>query len=120
MHLITEEQQKDDRLKLLEQQPANEAVAILDKELKDEQEKVAEAAAKIAAMKLSPGVSTAEILEAEANLKKLETAVTNTEAQIVQTKEKFNKQSEADDNSHYGRAQRQEPCLLAMNCWPSS
>ena len=54
-------------------------------------------------------IPNAEVLEAEANAKKLAAAVSNTEAQIVSTKEKFNKQSEADDKSHYGRA-----LLIAM------
>ena len=108
MHLITE-QQKDDRLKLLEEKQSSDAIAILDNQLREQEARVAEAAKKIAAMKLSPNVSNAQILEAEANLKKLETAVTNTEAEIVATKEKFNKQSEADDKSHYGRA-----LLMAM------
>jgi hypothetical protein len=108
MHLITESQ-KDDRLKLLEQQQANAAIAILDQQLAKEEAAVAAAAKRIEQMKLSPSVSTAEVIEAEANLKKLETAVVNTESQIVAAKEKFNKQSEADDKSHYGRA-----LLIAM------
>lgn len=103
MHLITEEQ-KDDRLKLLEQQQANAAIEILNQQLAKEEATVRAAAAKLAEIKLMPGVSPAAVIEAEAELKKLETAVANTEAQIVQTKEKFNKQSEADDKSHYGRA----------------
>jgi len=103
MHLITEEQ-KDDRLKLLEQQQANAALAILNDQLAKEELAVRAAAAKLAEVKLSPGVSPAAVIEAEAELKKLETAVTNTEDQIVQTKEKFNKQSEQDDKSHYGKA----------------
>ncbi len=108
MHLITE-QQKDDRLKLLEEKQSSVAIAILNNQLREEEARVAEAAKKIAAMKLSPSVSNAQILEAEANLKHLEVAVTNTEAEIVATKEKFNKQSEANDKSHYGRA-----LLMAM------
>jgi hypothetical protein len=108
MHLITEEQ-KDDRLKLLEQQQANAAIAILDAQLAKEEAAVRAAAAKLAEVKLSPGVSPAAVIEAEVQLKKLETAVAKTEDQIVQTREKFNKQSEADDKSHYGRA-----LLIAM------
>ena len=102
MHLITEEQ-KDDRLAVLEQQQANKAIAILNAQLAKEEAAVKAAAAKIAEIKLSPGVSPAAVIEAEANLKKLETAVTSTQAQIVQTQEKFNKQAEADDKSHYAR-----------------
>jgi hypothetical protein len=109
MHLITESQ-KDDRLKLLEQEQSNAAIAILNDQMAKEEAAVRAAAAKLAQIKLSPGVSPAAIIEAETELKKLEAVVTNTEAEIVQTKEKFNKQSEADDKSHYGRA-----LLLAMS-----
>jgi hypothetical protein len=109
MHLITESQ-KDDRLKVLEQQQATEAIAILNKQLATEEKDIAEAAAKIAAMKLSPSVSNAEVLEAEANLDKLKAKLAATESEIVQTHEKFNKESEADDKNHYGRA-----LLLAMS-----
>ena len=103
MHLITEEQ-KDNRLKLLENQQANDAIAILNSQLKREQDEVVAAQAKLASLKIGIGISPAQVIEAETNLKKLETRVVETEDKIVQTQEKFNKQSEQNDKSHYGRA----------------
>ena len=108
MHLITEEQ-KDDRLALLEQQQSNAAIAILAAQLDKEKAIVDAAQAKVTAAKSNPFFTPAQVADLEVNLAKAETAVTNTESQIVQTKEKFNKQSEANDKSHYGRA-----LLLAM------
>jgi hypothetical protein len=103
MRLITE-QQMNDRLALLEKKQADEAIAILEKQLKKQQDDVAAAQAKLASQKNSPFVSQAQILEAEANLKKLQAAVVVTETQIVQVEEKYNKQSEAETKGHYGRA----------------
>jgi len=103
MHLITEEQ-KDDRLKLLEEQQSRQAIEILRNQLQGQQDAVAAAQSKLSSLKISIGVSPAQVIEAETNLKKLETEVTNTEDKIVQTQEKFNKQSEQNDKSHYGRA----------------
>lgn len=109
MHLITEKQ-KDDRLKLLEQQQSNAAIAILEQQLAKEKAVMEAAQAKVTQAQANPFFTPAQVLELEVNLKKAETAVTNTEAQIVQTQEKFNKQSEQNDKSHYGRS-----LLLAMS-----
>jgi hypothetical protein len=104
MHLITEEQ-KDDRLKLLEQQQASQAIEILTQQLAKEKAVMDAAAAQVAYAKANPfSFSPAQLAELEANLAKVTAAYTNTEDEIVQTQEKFNKQSEANDKSRYGRA----------------
>jgi hypothetical protein len=104
MHLITEEQ-KDDRLKALEQQQANAAVQILEDQLAKEKAAMDAAQEKVTYGKNNPlTVSPSQLADAEANLAKLATAYTNTESQIIQVQEKFNKESETNDKSHYGRA----------------
>jgi len=103
MHLITEKQ-KDDRLKLLEQQQANEALAILDKELKDAQKLRDEAQAKLSSAKANPASTSTELTELQAELQKEVAAVAKAEDAKLQAQEKYNQKSEADDKSHYGRA----------------
>jgi len=103
MHLITEKQ-KDDRLKLLEQQQANEALAILDKELKDAQKLRDEAQSKLSSAKANPASTSTELTALQAELQKEVAAVAKAEDAKLQAQEKYNQKSEADDKSHYGRA----------------
>lgn len=104
MHLITEEQ-KDNRLKLLEQQQANAAIAILTEQLTKEQATIDAAQSKVDYAKANPfSITPAQLAELETNLDKVKIAYTNTQAQIVQEREKFNKQNEENDRGHYGRA----------------
>jgi hypothetical protein len=102
MHLITE-QQKDDRLKLLEEEQSKKAIAIIDHEISEIEKKQAEAQSKLSAAKASPTATGSQITELQAELDKQKTALTKTEDQKIQIQEKFNKQSEAHDKSHYGR-----------------
>ena len=103
MHLITE-QQKDDRLKLLEQQQANAAIKILDDELKAEEKLRDQAAAKLATAKANPASTSSELTELQAELQKEVAAVAKAEDEKLKAQEKFNQQSEANDKSHYGRS----------------
>ena len=108
MHLITEEQ-KDDRLKLLEQKQADEQLAILDASLKAQQKLRNQAEAKLNAAKANPASSASELTDLQAELAKEVAAVAKAEDAKLQAQEKFNQVSEANDKSHYGRA-----LLLAM------
>jgi hypothetical protein len=102
MHLITEEQ-KDDRLKLLEMQQASTAIDILERQLAKEKEVMDEAQAKVAYAKANPfSVTPAQLVELETNLAKVRTLYTKTEDDLVQTQEKFNKQLEAVDIAKQG------------------
>jgi hypothetical protein len=103
LHLITEKQ-KNDRLALLEKEQADEALAILTDQLAKEKAVMAAAETKVTAAKSNPFLTPAQVLDLEVNLKKAQIAVTNTESAIVQTREKYNKQSEALDKGYYGRA----------------
>jgi hypothetical protein len=103
MHLITEEQ-KDDRLKLLEQQQANAAIKILDDELKAEEKLRDAAQAKLNAAKTNPASTAAELTELQAELEKEVAAVAKAEDEKLKAQEKFNQQSEANEKSHYERA----------------
>jgi hypothetical protein len=109
MHLITE-QQKNDRLRLLEQQQADAALKILDDELKKEEKLRDAAQAKLAAAKANPSSTSSQLVELEVELTKEVAAVTRAEDAKLQAEERFNKQSEQNDKSHYGRA-----LLLAMS-----
>lgn len=103
MHLITEEQ-KDDRLKLLESQQAAEALKILDDSLKAQQKLRDAAQAKLDAAKSNPASTTSELTDLQAELEKEVAAVAKAEDEKLKAREKFNQQSEANDKSHYGRA----------------
>ncbi len=82
--------------------------------------KAAEAALHAAQAKSSNDnafIPNAEVLEAEANARKMAAAVTGTQAQLLQMQEKFNKASEADENAHQSKmlgagAKRYEQALL--------
>jgi hypothetical protein len=103
MHLITE-QQKNNRLRLLEQQQADASLKILDDELKKEEKLRDDAQAKLNAAKANPSSSSSELLTLEAELAKENAAVVHAEDAKLKAQEKFNKQSEANDKSHFGRA----------------
>jgi len=103
MHLISEGQ-KNERLKALEQEQATAAIAILNDQLARERALVDAAQAKVEAARSNPFFTPAQVLELEAQLAKAKVAIVNTQAQIVQTEEKFNKESEALDKSRYGKA----------------
>jgi hypothetical protein len=103
MRLITE-QQMYDRLTLLARQQANDEEEILEKQLAKQQADLQTAQAKLAAEKNSPFVSQAQIVETETNLTKIKAAVVATQSQITQAEDRYRKQTEADDKSHYGRA----------------
>jgi hypothetical protein len=103
MHLITEEQ-KDDRLKLLEQQQATAAVKILDDELKSEQKLRDEAQAKLNAAMANHGSTSTELTDLRGELAKEVAAVAEAEDKKLKAQEKFNQQSESNDKSHFARA----------------
>lgn len=103
MHLITE-RQKDDWLTLLEQQQSNEAIKILDDSLKAQQRLRDEAQAKLDAAKANPSSSSSEITALQTELAKEVAAVAKAEDDKLRLKEKYTKQSDAADKSHYSRA----------------
>lgn len=86
MHLITEEQ-KDDRLKLLEQQQANAALAILQHQLDQEQAAMQAAQTKVSQMQLtqvhpSPLFSDAQLADLKKNLDQALLAFSQTDAAL--------------------------------------
>ncbi len=100
MHLISEEQ-KDDRLKLLEQEQANAAIQILTDQLAKEKAVMDAAQGKVDYAKANPfTVTPAQLAELQANLDKVKTAYTNTGAELVETQEKFDTQSESEESAH--------------------
>ncbi len=103
MHLITEEQ-KNNRLRALEEQQSTAAIAILTEQLAKEKAVIDAAQSKVTAAQSNPFFTPAQVTELQVNLDKAKTAYTNTESQIIQEQEKFNKQSEANDKSRYGKA----------------